>query len=551
MGNTTSVVVATSALALALGLSPGASARMHFVPATRQVELTGHGYGHGIGLSQYGAERAAREGNTYRTILRFYYPGTTIGTARGRIRVLITADTTSDVKVSPRAGLAVRDGDGTRTLPTNLGATRWRLTPGPNRVEYTAGSGWRRWRYIGSSPEFVAPGPIRLWVPSGGSEVARSYRGALRMATPPGSSSRDTVNVLPLEEYLRGVVAREMPASWSPAALKAQAVAARTYAVRTRAQYQSRYYQICDTTSCQVYGGVGAEHPDTDAAISAVDGETLYYGGTAALTMFSASNGGYSVDGGRPYLVARRDPWDAWSGNPVHTWTRTLTASSIQSEFPSIGTLIGIDVVERDGNGQWGGRIERAVLDGTSGNVTVTGADLRWRFGLRSTWLVPRSTAIDKRWSALGRSASPVGGTQAGEAFVAGGARQVFRSGRIFWSDDTGAREVYGAILRRYSRLGQHASVLGFPTTGELAGAVPGSRLNRFQRGRIYWSSGTGAHEVHGRILRRYLGLGGETSRLRLPTSGEYDVPGGRRSDFQGGRLTWNRTTGAVTVQYY
>ena len=75
------LLVTASAIALTSGTVSAASARMHFVPSSRVVVLTGHGFGHGIGMSQYGAEGAARQGKNHRQILRFYYPGTTIARA--------------------------------------------------------------------------------------------------------------------------------------------------------------------------------------------------------------------------------------------------------------------------------------------------------------------------------------------------------------------------------------------------------------------------------------------------------------------------------------
>jgi stage II sporulation protein D len=483
-------VVALAAVVIG-GTAAVVSAQTYFVPKARHVVLTGHGYGHGIGMSQYGAEGAARLGETWRDIVAFYYPGTQVSTAGGAVRVLVTADTTSDAKVSPAANLRIRD-LGTRqvwTLPARAAITRWRISP--NRwVQRYEGGTWRRWKQMSGDSEFFASEPIALWVPGSRGEVARTYRGRLR------STHSDTVNVLSLEQYLRGVVPLEMPSSWSRAALQAQAVAARTYAVRLRAENSSRYYQICDTTSCQVYGGHSAERASTDTAIKDVAGRMLRHEGVPALTMFSSSNGGFSADGGTPYLRARRDTWDGWSGNPVHTWTNTLEASTIESAYPAIGRLIGIDVVARDGNGQWGGRVTRLVLDGTTSDVSLSGADFRFRFGLRSHWFVPRTTAIGKRWRALGADSSPVGGTKGVEFGTGGGAAQVF------------------------------------------------------EKGRIYWARGIGAHEVYGAILRSYLRLGGVQSALGFPVSGEYAVKGGRASDFEGGRLVWHRATRTVTVHY-
>ncbi|HET7327778.1 MAG TPA: SpoIID/LytB domain-containing protein [Nocardioidaceae bacterium] len=489
------LLVGLLAMAVVVGAAGVATARTHLIDVRRDVRLTGHGYGHGIGMSQYGAEGAAREGRTWREIVSFYYPGTTIGRGGGTLRVLITADTTADVKVSPAPNLHIRDLGARRAweLPARAGISRWRINPNRWVQRYEDGR-WRRWRQMdGPSSEFYRPGgaTVDLWVPGSGGEVTKAYRGRLR------ATHDDTVNVLQLEDYLRGVVPREMPASWSSEALKSQAVAARTYAIRLRAENPRRYYQMCDTTSCQVYEGADAEDARSDAAIQATAHRVLRYDGAPALTMFSSSTGGWSADGGLPYLRARRDTWDGWNGNPMHTWHTTISAASIESRYPAIGRLIGLDIVKRSGDGRWGGRVEQVVLDGTSGDVTVSGTDLRFSFGLRSHWFRPTSTAIGTKWRKLGRESSAVGGTKRPEYATRGGAAQVF------------------------------------------------------DRGRIYWSKETGAHEVHGAVLKRYLHLGGAKGRLRFPTTDEHAVRGGRASDFQGGRLVWHRASKRVTVRYF
>ena len=124
---------------------------------------------------------------------------------------------------------------------------------------------WVKWRTLKGDAELAAGGqPITLVLP--GSRVA--YRGALALRAPkPGKPKRITVNRLPLESYLKGVVPRETFTSWSPAALESQAIAARTYAAFERAQPLSSVYQICDTTSCQVYGGFSAEYASTNTAV--------------------------------------------------------------------------------------------------------------------------------------------------------------------------------------------------------------------------------------------------------------------------------------------
>ena len=364
------------------------------VPGSGTYTVRGHGYGHGHGMSQWGAQGAALQGLGYRAILDFYYPGTTLTTTDYRIRVLISGDPGSDVVVLPRSGLKVRDlgADVSYPLPTNLGASRWRLAvDGQNRavVEYLAGGTWRRWSPGGAAAlqgegEFRAPGPLTLVTPSS----QRTYRGWLRAAKPsPTSGDRETVNVVGMNGYVRGVVPSEVYTSWRPAALQAQAVAARTYAAFDRAAHLDRYYQTCDTTSCQVYGGVDNEVASTDDAVRATAGEILTYGGRPAFTQFSASSGGWTSAGGFPYLPAKADPYDATAGNPNHSWSVKLSANRIQQAYPSLGRLQRIRVTARDGHGQWQGRVLSLSLVGTRNTVRLSGDDFRWKFGLKSTWL--------------------------------------------------------------------------------------------------------------------------------------------------------------------
>ncbi|MBA2953946.1 SpoIID/LytB domain-containing protein [Nocardioides sp. MAH-18] len=356
------------------------------VPASARITITGHGYGHGHGMSQYGAEGAARMGLTYQQIAEFYYAGTTWGTTRGRIRVQITADTTpADLVVRARPGLTLRDSavPGRVALPDN-GATQWRVDVGAagSAVSYLTDT-WHPFGTLAGRGEFFAGGkPITLVTPAG----ERAYRGRLRTAVT-SSGAAVTVNALGIESYLRGVVPLEIPASWSPEAVRAQAVAARTYAAYERAHPRASVFQICDTTSCQVYGGYDAEHWAANEAIRATRGQVLTTGDGPAFTQFGSSNGGWSAAGSAPYLSAREDPYDGWTGNPVHTWTVRLDDTAIEKRWPKVGDLTGIAVTSRDGNGEWGGRVRSLTLTGTAGTVVVSGDTLRSALGLRSTWL--------------------------------------------------------------------------------------------------------------------------------------------------------------------
>lgn len=411
-------LVVGSVLALSasgLGVMPGHTAAAGPVMASAiggTLKLTGRGFGHGHGMSQYGARGAALDGLSYSQILAFYYPGTTPRHAHGRIRVLIGADTTADVVVSPAAGLGVRDLK-TRTaswLGTGQRINRWRITPtatGGSLVQYLTPTGWHRSKRFAGEAEFFAAEPLTLWVPSSTGLVSRTYRGRLRSAAPtPGSAARDTVNVVGLDAYVTGVIPYEMPTSWPAEALKAQAVAARSFALYTRAANAGRHYQICDTTSCQVYAGTAAEQASSNRAVRATKGLVLRYQRQPALTQFSASSGGWTAAGGLAYLPAKKDPYDVGHDNPYHRWDTTLDVAAINARYQRLGGLTAVRVPERTGNGQWGGRVERIVLVGRQANVRLTGDEFRLAFGLRSTWFAFESTATTGKGSAHGDRAS-------------------------------------------------------------------------------------------------------------------------------------------------
>jgi stage II sporulation protein D len=387
---TVSALVGVLAVGLLAAAPAGATSRgagAWAVSGSARITITGHGYGHGHGMSQYGAEGAARQGLTYRQIAEFYYPGTAWGSAGGRVSVQLTGDTTpADLIVRARPGLTLRDTGvpGRTALPHN-GATRWRVVTGVggrSKVSYLTDR-WRTWARLTGQGEFAAGGaPITLVTPSG----ERAYRGRLRTAIT-AAGTRVTVNNLGLEGYLRGVVPLEIPALWSADAVRAQAVAARTYASYERAHPRSSAYQLCDTASCQVYGGYDAEHPAANRAIAATRNQILTSGGAAAFTQFGSSSGGWTSAGSAPYLTARQDPYDGWSGNPVHEWKLKVADTAIERVWPKIGDLTRIAVTSRDGNGDWGGRVRSITLTGSAGRVVVSGDTFRSMLGLRSTWL--------------------------------------------------------------------------------------------------------------------------------------------------------------------
>jgi stage II sporulation protein D len=388
-------------LTAALVLSAAAPAMAEEIDVTGPTTYTvkGHGWGHGHGLSQYGALGAAKQGVGWKQIVGFYYPGTRLGRAGGPIKVLLTADTSKDVTVLARDGLRLHRLGGKSFLLGKVRpkATQWRILPKNGQtpkvvVSYRTGhGGWRKWAAYGGAAEFTAGNkPLTLRLPH---HQTASYRGAIR------SVEGDTVNVLALDRYVQGVVPQEVPTEWPADAVRAQAVAARSYAAYERAHATS-YYDICDTTSCQVYGGYDAEDPAANAAVKRTHGRVVSYQGEPAFTQFSSSNGGWSSAGSQPYLVAQEDPYEAASGNPYANWTATLTSQQIEKRWPAIGSLTHISL-SRDGHGDFGGRIVSATLTGSAGSVKVSGDDLRYLIGDggRSTWFeLEKATSRELAW---------------------------------------------------------------------------------------------------------------------------------------------------------
>ena len=416
------VVAALAAVPLTvLPATPAAAAEVYARPADGIFHFEGHGWGHGHGLNQWGAEGAARQGATATTILNAYYPGTAQQTLPNRtIRVLIGEDDHSDVRVGAAANLAVKDlASGARyVLPTAYGAWRIVVDGGGQHVQYYS-AGWHGWA-VGTTTAWTGPlqfegaSVIRLYFGSG---AARDYHGALR-AVRTGTTTLDVVNVLDLERYLYGVVPRESPAYFKAEALKAQAVAARSYsAYKVDHAPSGASFDICSTTQCQVYGGVRyvsaggtvteLEPAATTNAVNATKGVTRTYGGKAIFAEFSSSNGGWSTTGSMPYLTAKADPWDKIA-SPSHYWTGTVTAAQLEARYPSVGRLLRIRVTQRDGNGDWGGRVKAVVLEGVNGSgaataVSTTGGGVylanSWptsASGLRGSWwnIVPTYGAV-------------------------------------------------------------------------------------------------------------------------------------------------------------
>ncbi|MGH2761239.1 MAG: SpoIID/LytB domain-containing protein, partial [Thermoleophilaceae bacterium] len=341
--------------------------------AVRHV-IRGAGFGHGIGMSQYGAYGFALEGSDYDQILAHYYTGTRLSTAPSRpVRVLLQPN---DPYIRVRGA--------TRIAGRRLRArTTYVARQAGNRILIRTSSG-RRVARVGNGARFRGPNALRLLGPALNYISDGLYRGAVELRTEGWGVT--AINVLDIDTYVRGVVAGEMPSSWPLEALKAQAVAARTYALATR-KTTGLFDQYPDTRS-QVYRGVTGESVRSDAAVEATAGRILTYAGEPAVTYYFSTSGGhtenveYSFVGSlsKPWLVGVPDPYDSQS--PYHRWRVRSSTRRLDRALGAPGRFKRVKVLDRGVSP----RVVRARVVGTRGSRTLTGPQIRARLGLRDTW---------------------------------------------------------------------------------------------------------------------------------------------------------------------
>jgi stage II sporulation protein D len=337
------------------------------------VVFSGHGWGHGIGMSQWGAYGYALHGSTYDAILAHYYSGTTLGPARPvTVRVLLV-ENAKRVTVASDAPWRVADARGT-TVQLPRGALA--LTPA------LAVRGQQL-----LSPLTFSPGiaPVRL--------AGKPYRGKLTVISAAGKLQ--VVNALALDSYVRGVVSSEVPSTWPAEALKAQAVAARSYAVAslTTVVTAANYDVFADTRS-QVYGGLAAETDATNAAVQQTPRQVVLYDGKIATTYYSSSSGGRTVSAAEawgkpiPYLVSVPDPYDTYA--PHHNWGPVLyDAAKVAKALKLPGRLL--DLRTSPGPSK---HVQKVTAIGDRSQLELTGTALRFGLGLRSTWFTVGRLAL-------------------------------------------------------------------------------------------------------------------------------------------------------------
>jgi stage II sporulation protein D len=334
-------------------------------------EIRGGGFGHGIGMSQYGAMGFAEHGWNYQGILAHYYQGTSLGHV-------------------PDSTVTVLLNDGAATVRGADEANGHPLSPTKN-FGVIAVNGKLELISDGRRSAPFAP-PLRLTGTSAGLTLLGhgSYAGSL-VFYPSPSGGVLTVNAVDLEDYVRGVIAEEMPSSWPEQALEAQAVAARSY-VLADAPVNPDYDVYSDTRS-QMYGGISAETPATDTAEAATRGQVVESAGRVVPAYFFASSGGYTESiqnvwlgvSPAPYLVGVPDPYDTAADDPYYRWQQALSLSTAAADLSGLyrGAFKGITILAHGVSP----RIVSARVLGTLGSSVVPGATLESDLSTDSTWM--------------------------------------------------------------------------------------------------------------------------------------------------------------------
>lgn len=389
--------------------------------------VRGHGFGHGIGMSQYGAKGMAERGASYSTILRHFYQGTTLGSLSTEpvVRVAIQKDDVSQGYWTVRGnnadiwvdypGRSNSTGNfasgGYLVLPkgqsftvTPLGSTTKITIRDQNSVPKAVITGnwvhlWERDttkpRYSGLVQIMHATGPF----------VRQNilYNGSLKLergTTTATNALLHARNYVYLEDYVKCVVPRESPASWATEAIKSQAVAARSYAYALLKPASS--FDMWCTTSSQVYNGWGqwdatdgnvrhGDNPDTaalegdwqsDPEVAATRLQLVKYGSTTVVTYFHSASGGHTEDIDKawpsaaaqpyyqgvpdPYGASAYDDWGPWTYTASQVRTRLLSAGVLAADLPA--TITDMRVTKRGDSG----RVMELVLYGGVGETPKT-----------------------------------------------------------------------------------------------------------------------------------------------------------------------------------
>jgi len=496
-------IVAVSAVFL-VAFAPASSALGQGDP--KDFTFFGSGFGHGLGMSQWGAYGLALQGWGGNQILTHYYSGTDVAkepSAPERLRIglvqaqnavrLLAEDGDVELRLGDR-----KTGDVVAKIPN--GQT-WRVRVSEaDEYRIVDAAGVTIGRFGGPDEPIFAvyqPQGARVRVPEASHAYNRGWIEFGLYACGGACELRLILEVTP-QEYLYGL--GEVPSSWPMPALDAQAIAARTYAFTKAAVSQHRSGCDCALYASsfdQVYAGWDKEGgPDGERWVEAVDdtkNEVVTEAGATIQAFYMSSSGGFTEDnenvwGGTPivYLRGVCDPGDYTTENPSATWQITFEASQVTRELSlGIGTVTGFADPLRGVSG----RIISITVNGENGSKPISGSTLRSALGLRD----------DRVW--INRD-----------------------------------RQIVGAIRQKYDALGCSP---GLATSRQVA--VAGGSRQRFELATIFFKTGVGVHALRDPVLAFYLERGGPNGALGFPTSDVRTMGNGNlRASFEHGKITCN-----------
>ncbi len=575
-------------------------AQLLVVPPARAedvVTISGGGWGHGIGMSQYGAYGRAKRGKNAPQILEHYYSSARVSKRKmpRRIRVGLlqsrnSISARSDAFTSGGGKVVFKVAGSSGRIATGGTEAQWRVEPSPTGGMRLYKDG-RQVKENGTGVFGSPERPLVLRYQSFDSRVLiaekgnRAYAyGRMEFGTYP-SNSCDAfclrlVVVLSMQKYLYGLA--EVPASWPQSVLRAQAIAGRTYAydkvLRSGQHREPCDCAVFDSTFDQAYAGdakrtdSGSYWDDWKSAVDNTNRKVILHQGSPIQALYSSSSGGHTehnenVWGGTPlpYLRGVRDKPDNNDANPNHKWSFEMTYRAFESKLNAaygIGELKDFQLVRPFGVS---GRVTvvkspdqgGARIVGTKKTARESGWSLRSALSLKDTlFRVEITYGVGERFVSKYRRLDGAPGAPTSKPYAVPrgwkrprGRAQNFKKGRMTWTKATGkVTWQRGRVLRKYNRLGREKSPLGMPTsdtwgTGSYQGA-------HYQRGMITWSKQVGAHSIRASFKRVYLRKGGIQGPLGLAKTERHrqkSLPrGGLRQLFTNGAIYRNPDKGEV-----
>jgi SpoIID/LytB domain protein len=543
MRRATLIPVLVASLVAAVGVLPTTPAS-----AGRSFTFYGSGFGHGLGMSQWGAYGLAQEGWAHKKILTHFYSGTVVKQAASpprNLRIGLTQGETS-VHLTAEGGPATLRLDDQKTGPevgTIPKGETWivREVRGAYRVLNSAGHrvGGKDWG--GSARDLFlnyADAGARVRSPEAGATYNRGFIEFNLYACGGASCAMRMILIVPPEGYLMGL--GEVPSSWPMAALRAQVVAARSYAFNKVESGQHRSGCNCglyDSSLDQVYMGWLKEGGSLGErwvrSVRQTDNQIVESSGDVIPAFYTSSDGGHTennenVWGGTPlpYLRGVCDPGDYTAANPSRVWKVAYSAGTVTNRLAGYTGNIGTVKAFKDVVRGVSGRIITVRVQGGSGSDVITGAQFRAGLGLKDdrVWVNRNKNVTGKIRATYDAEACAPGLPTSREVGVPGGSSQTFESGAIYRNVGDVTVWLKGPVYDEYAAVGGATGRLRLPTSKVVSisgvpGCASGCSRTSFDRGRIYWMSGAGADALWGRVLDAFLAHDGVKGSLGFPTS--------------------------------